>query len=330
VSQHGTDDFDALVLQSVVLPGSPGPDEVAVRKRFRRLADAVRDSAVPVVLQTGVTFSLSSFALELVQENDLTVMPGIAAGMRAVERAARYGELRARSPRTLPSVAVLRDGAAARRSDRDVETVLRTAGVPVPPTRLVTSADDAVRAAAELGHPVVLKAVSQQIAHKSDVGGVELDLRDDRDVARAFERIVASVRAAAPDAVLDGVSVTPMRPPGAELIVSVANDPTWGPVLTVGSGGVLAELVADVAVRVGAVTTEEVLGALSELRMARVLAGFRGAPPADLPAVAAAVLALVRAADDLGPSLRVLEVNPLWVLGERVECLDVLVEWRED
>ncbi|MET8046736.1 acetate--CoA ligase family protein [Streptosporangium sp. NPDC005286] len=326
VAEHGADDYDVTILQSVVLPAAPGPDEDVVRARFGRLAQAIRDSPVPVVLQTGAVFALSPFALEIVRENDLVILPGIAAGMTALDRSARYAELLPRALRDRSPAAPVTGGTAGAAAF-EPERLLVEYGVPVPPSRLARTADEAAEAAAELGFPVVLKVISEDVLHKSDVGGVVLDLRDSDAVRSAFEKMLAEVASRLPGAALDGALVASMRPAGVELLVSVINDPTWGPLLTVGSGGVLTELLEDVVVRPLPVPERDIPGLLSELRVSRLLGGFRGSAPADLARVAAAVHGVQRLATALGPELRAVEVNPLWVRGDRVEALDLLVEW---
>ncbi|MEV4376309.1 acetate--CoA ligase family protein [Streptosporangium sp. NPDC049644] len=335
VAEHGSDDYDVTILQSVVLPAAPGPDEDVVRARFGRLAQAIRDSPVPVVLQTGAVFALSPFALEIVRENDLVILPGIAAGMNALDGSARYAELLPRALRDRSPVVPVTggtvngtvNGTVSGAAASELERLLVECGVPVPPSRLARTADEAAEAAAELGFPVVLKVISEDVPHKSDVGGVVLDLRDPDAVRSAFEKMLAEVASRLPDAVLDGALVAPMRPAGVELLVSVINDPNWGPLLTVGSGGVLTELLEDVVVRPLPVPERDIPGLLSELRVSRLLGGFRGSAPADLARVAAAVHGVQRLATTLGPELRAIEVNPLWVHGDRVEALDLLVDW---
>lgn len=327
VAEHGADDYDALILQSVVLPTTPGPDEDTVRARFKRLADAVAGSPVPVVLQTGAVFALSPFALELVREHGLTVMPGITAGVTALDRAARYAELLPRALRDRTAGAPLTAPVPGNSTEAAYLTALmERCGVPVPPARTARTADEAVAAAAELGFPVVLKVNSEDIPHKSDVGGVALDLRDAAAVRCAFDRMLAEIARRLPLARLDGVRVVPMRPAGTELLVGVVNDPAWGPFLTVGSGGVLAELLEDVVVRPLPVPEKDIPALLSELRIWPLLTGYRGSAPADLAAVAAAVHGVQRLAAELGPDLRAVEVNPLWVRGAKVEALDLLVD----
>ena len=128
--------------------------------------------------------------------------------------------------------------------------LLEEAGIPTARARLATSRDAAVQAARDIGFPVVLKVVSPQISHKSDVGGVKLDLKSPEEVAAAFDEITAAARRAAPDATIDGVSVQQMARPGIEVIVGVSTDPQFGPVIMFGLGGVLVEVLKDVSFRI--------------------------------------------------------------------------------
>jgi succinyl-CoA synthetase beta subunit len=171
---------------------------------------------------------------------------------------------------------------------------------------------------------VALKICSAQITHKSDVGGVVLGLRSPGEVRDAYQRIRAAADAV-PGAQIDGVLVTSMRSGGVELLAGVTVDLAFGPVLTVGLGGVWVEILRDTSLRVLPVEAAEVKRMLNELRGAALLHGARGTAPADLDRLATVVCSLGDAAMSLDGSLRALEVNPLWVSGDRVEALDVLV-----
>lgn len=214
-------------------------------------------------------------------------------------------------------------------TERAVLDHLRAYGVPVVPGPVVGSGADAVAAADQIGYPVVLKIASPDIAHKTEAGGVRLNLGDAHAVARAHDEILASARAYKPDAAIDGIIVSPMRKGGIELFAGTMRDPQWGPVLALGFGGILVELLQDVSQRLLPVTEADVLEMLGELRGARMLDGFRGAPPADRAAIARAVAAIGDAALALGPDLVSLEVNPLLVEGSRVEALDGLTIWDQ-
>jgi hypothetical protein len=193
------------------------------------------------------------------------------------------------------------------------------------PHRVVLDRTEAVAAAAQLGGPVVLKVCSADLAHKSDVGGVVLDVTGDEAVATAYTGLLDAVSRNAPGARLDGVLVAPFRRGGIELVAGVHRDPVWGPVLVLGVGGVFVELLADVSIRPLPVGTADVIQMLQELRGAPLLRGMRGGEAADLEAVADAVCAVAAAATAWGDTWTSVEVNPFRVDGHQVEALDALV-----
>jgi succinyl-CoA synthetase beta subunit len=203
-------------------------------------------------------------------------------------------------------------------------------GVPVVPLILARSAAEAVAAAQALGGPAVLKIASPDIAHKSDIGGVLLNLEGADAVAAGYDRIMASVRAAKPEAAIEGVLVGPMRAGGGvELFVGVLRDPLWGPAIAVGLGGIWVEALRDTAIRLLPVTPDEVLEMFAELRGAKLLDGYRGTLGIDRRAAAEAVARIGDAALALGPALASLEVNPLRATAAGAEALDALAIWNE-
>jgi acyl-CoA synthetase (NDP forming) len=208
--------------------------------------------------------------------------------------------------------------------------LLASYGVPVVPSHRVDDEDAAVAASVAVGYPVVIKAVSGAIAHKSDVGAVRLALADEPAVRDAYRAVRNAARAAGAgdDA---GVVVQPFRTGGIELITGVVRDPAWGLVLAVGLGGIWVEVLRDAALRVllgEPVGPAEVRRALGELRGAAILRGARGIAPPDLDRVAGVVARISEVAIGLGDRLESLEVNPLLVRGKQVEALDALVTWR--
>ena len=172
--------------------------------------------------------------------------------------------------------------------------------------------------------PVALKVCSAQIAHKSDIGGVALGLATEAEVRAAYARVTAAGQAV-PGARIDGVLVSPMRTGGVELIAGVTVDPTFGLVLAVGLGGVWVEVLKDTSLRVLPVDPGEVRRMLGELRGSPLLLGARGSRPANMDVLAEVIAGLGAAAARLDGTLHALEVNPLWVDGDQVEALDVLV-----
>jgi acetate---CoA ligase (ADP-forming) len=196
----------------------------------------------------------------------------------------------------------------------------------VVPTTLARDTDQAVAAARAVGGRVALKIASDDIAHKSDIGGVLLNLEGDAAVAEAFGRIMAVAPAGAQ---VDGVLVAPMRSSGLELFVGCTRDAQWGHVIAVGLGGVWVEVLQDVSLRPLPIDAAEVKRMFGELRGAKLLQGVRGMPAADLDALAAVIARIGAAAVALGPDLEALEINPLWVRGAEIEALDALAVWRK-
>jgi acetyltransferase len=191
-------------------------------------------------------------------------------------------------------------------------SLLGAYGIPLPAGHLATAAAEAVSLAAEIGYPIVLKIVSPDITHKSDVGGVVAGLADTRAVRDGYDRLIASVRSHQPDARIEGVMVQQMVPAGQEIIVGWKRDPQFGPLLLVGSGGTEVELMRDVAVEIAPLTRGEAERMLAATLAGRRLAGWRGSPPADRQAVVDVLLRLSQMALDLD-SIAELDINPLRV-----------------
>jgi succinyl-CoA synthetase beta subunit len=214
------------------------------------------------------------------------------------------------------------------RSEHQALAFLALQGVPVVPATLASDAAQAVAAARTLGGSVVVKVASPDIAHKSDIGGVVLNLQGDDAVRAAVQQVLQAAQDKCPTAQIEGVIVAPMRERGIELFVGYTRDPQWGPVLAVGLGGVWVEILQDVALRPLPVDAREIKRMLTGLRGAKLLTGQRGVPAADLDAVAGAIERIAQAIMNLGPDLEALDVNPLWVRGSQVEALDALFVWR--
>jgi acyl-CoA synthetase (NDP forming) len=323
--------YDTIVYQATV-PQNPPPDPALVLNRYRAVRATVDRSPVPVLVQSASSSDISPYARSVLDEVGLYVLNGIEHGMTAIGRAVDWHERRAKPRPMSRSPRGGRAGVGGPRptTEADVRALLESAGVPVTPSRLATTAEEAVIAATALGLPAALKVASPDIAHKTEAGGVALDLRRPEEVADAFAAIAASVARAAPSARVDGVLVSPMRTGGVELLVSVRRDPAWGPVLAVGLGGVWVEVLEDAALRLLPVAVEDVEEALGELRGAALLRGARGRAPVSVRRVAEVAVAIAAVAEGLGDALDTLEINPLWAAGEQVEVLDALIVWRKE
>lgn len=213
--------------------------------------------------------------------------------------------------------------------ERQLLEYLKDSAVPVIPAVLATTQADAISAANRIGYPVVLKVSSVDIAHKTEVGGVCLNLKDSDAVGAAFSSIVTSVRSRMPQAAVEGVLVSPMRGEGIEILVGVTRDPQWGAVLTVGLGGIWVEVLGDAQSLLLPATETEVKNAVLSLRGAKLLQGYRGSIPVDLDKLARTIATIGEAAVALGPQLETLEVNPLRATGSIIEALDALAVWND-
>jgi len=185
------------------------------------------------------------------------------------------------------------------------------AWLPEAAERLVQSAEAAAQAAATLGFPVALKVQSPDLPHKTEAGGVRLNLADPDAVAAAYAAMLGDVARYAPEAKIDGVLVQKMAPKGHELVIGMVNDATFGPIMMVGYGGTTVELFADVAHSPAPVDEAEAKRMIRSLRSARLLSGFRGAEPIDLAPVAKLLAALSRAALTLAAQVAEFELNPV-------------------
>lgn len=205
--------------------------------------------------------------------------------------------------------------------------VLGKAGLPVIDERVATTADEAVTAAAAIGYPVVMKLLSPDILHKSDIGGVKLKLQGDDAVRAAFDAIIEAGAKVA-GARIDGCIVAPMvSGDGVETILGVTMDPTFGPVVMFGLGGVLVEAIGDVSFRVAPVDHTQARAMIDEIHARKVLDGVRGAPPSDIDALADAIVALSKFAAAHADQLVSIEANPVLVRrkGEGAIALDAVV-----
>ncbi|MEV8033248.1 acetate--CoA ligase family protein [Streptomyces sp. NPDC086182] len=230
------------------------------------------------------------------------------------------------SPSFRKAQALMRQGQQL--SEHAAKQLLRAYGIRVPREQLVTSAAAAVRAASQVGYPVVMKASGAQIAHKTELGLVKIGLTSASQVRDAYRELTDIARYEGIS--LDGVLVCQMVERGVEMVVGVTHDQLFGPTVTVGLGGVLVEVLRDAAVRVPPFGDDQARAMLSELRGRALLDGVRGAPPVDVDALVEVVVRVQRMALELGDEISELDINPLMVLprGQGAVALDALVMCR--
>lgn len=211
---------------------------------------------------------------------------------------------------------------AARADGRDSLTeieakqVFALYGLPVTQTYLAKSEEEAVLLARKIGYPVVMKIVSPDILHKSDAGGVKVNLKDDQAVREAYHTILENAKVYKPDANIHGIVVQEMAPWGTEVILGSVNDPTFGPTMMFGLGGIFVEVLKDVTFRVAPVTTKQALRMLGEIRGAPILAGVRGEKPRDRQALAETICQYSNMILDLADEISESDANPVLVYEE--------------
>ena len=250
--------------------------------------------------------------------------------LRAMARASAYGHALAAAERRAPAAsphpaATLKSGALAEYAGK---SFLEKLDIAIPPGALARDAGEARAIAQRIGFPVVLKAQAAALAHKTDAGGVVLNIADAAALDAAWQTIAASIGKAMPGLVLDGMLVETMAKPGLELVVGARRDPAWGPIVTIGLGGIWIEALHDIRLLAADLDHAAILGELQQLKGAVLLRGHRGSPGVDLNAIADCVMrlgALLRG----DPRIAEVEINPLVAYPNGALALDVLMHVDE-
>ena len=202
--------------------------------------------------------------------------------------------------------------------------LIQETGIPVVETHLARSKNQAMCISRELGLPVVLKIVSPDEIHKSDVGGVKTDLKSLNQVSIAYDSILSSTRAAVPSASIQGVSVQKMAEPGVEVIIGATKDPQFGHVIMFGLGGVLVEILRDVSLRLVPLTATDARLMIREIKSLPLLQGFRQHPPCDLDMLEEAILNLSQFLEK-HPEIKELDLNPILCYPKGLVAVDARV-----
>jgi acetyltransferase len=198
--------------------------------------------------------------------------------------------------------------------------ILRAYDFVVPEGRMVTTATEAIEAASQLGYPLAMKIVSPDIIHKSEVGGVKLNLTTEQEVADSFELMMLRVARRAPEAFLEGVYLERMVKKGREVILGMTRDPQFGPMLMFGLGGIFVEIMNDVSFNLAPITSAEAMSMLMGTRSYRLLEGFRGEAKVDITVIAEALQRISQLVTDF-PQIAELDINPFMVGGPGEEAV---------
>lgn len=286
------------------------------------LCAAVEATGTPTICASSLPESMPRRLRKRFLEAGVVPMQGFDEALIAVSKAAWCARTRPGVvARGMPSPVVpLRAGTSQVLDEWRAKKALAAHGVPVPDGALVTSPTEAVAAAEAIGYPVVVKACSAALAHKTEAGGVALNLIDADAVQAAADRMAA---------LSDTILVEAMARDGiCELIVGITRDPQIGPLLMVGAGGILAELLKDAVLMVPPVTDAEIAAALDKLSVGPLLAGYRGRPGTDRAALIAAIRAVAAFTEAHADRLEELDVNPLIVTPTGAVAADALIRWR--
>ncbi len=331
--------IDMILIQEN-LPREPGSDRA--ERYIHTVEDIVAGGAPkPIAIITPVSHSQSDYSRALrAKVPNVSFLLEVNKGLRAVASVVRRDELERLAGVPASAAATPAETAAAARvralaksgaalNEVDSKELIRAYGIPTPMEIAVQSPDDAVKAAQQIGYPVVLKAVAAKLLHKSDAGAVALGLVDDRQLLAAYERIVANVRRAGVEQ-LDAMLVCQQVSGGLELVLGLNRDPEMGLVVMAGSGGVLLELTKDVAFAAPPITGDKARAMIERTHVARLLRGYRSTETRDIDAVTGALIALGRIAEDLADVVQSIDINPFVVLPRGGFALDALFVPRAD
>jgi len=268
-------------------------------------------------------------AVQQIRQLGIPVFSSIDSAARGVAALVRLSHL-LQSPRPDPRAGAApheRLPACAFENELGAKQALASAGFAIPQERQVLTADAAAQAAQAIGFPVALKVLSQDLPHKTEAGGVALNLANAEDVRAAYARVMDSVARHAPEARIDGMLVAPMLKDGIELIAGISRDPVFGPVVMVGMGGIYAEVLRDVSVQVAPVSEHQALEMIRALRLFPLLNGARGQAPMDQHAAAKLVAQLSEFAWRHRDQVAEIDLNPILVRaqGQGVAVLDALM-----
>jgi acetate---CoA ligase (ADP-forming) len=307
----------------IVAWASPLPGKSRSWDDVHELRRVLATTDKPVIAFGRMIHQITQHGLDVQEQAGFPFLQGQQPLLRALNALWFFGE---RAGRTVPA---LPPAPETDLTPANLEAKLSRYGIAQPQSRAVADGRQAAEAAAAIGFPVALKIRSADIVHKTEAGGVMLDLRSREQVIDAASTLVKTARATQPRAKIDGFLVQEMVS-GIEAIVGAHSDPLYGPLILIGSGGIMVELVRDVSQRLLPVDAREVSKMIDGLKLSRLIAGYRGRPAADRSALETAALALGRFYLDHRARIAEIEINPLIVRAEGAVAVDIRVAWREE
>ncbi len=326
--------IDALVIVVTMISGASGAQMARDIVKMTGMTDK------PIVVAWTAGERLMGDNLQILRDGEVQVFQSPVRATKAMGRLMRFGEFRNQmlartstgdveeTPAEVKARALeILAGADRALTEHQGKLLLAEYGIPVPGEGVATSVDSAVQIADGIGYPVVMKIDSPDIMHKTEAGGLRLDIGDADQVRAAYTEIMSNSRAYDANARLTGVLVQEMVIGGTEVIVGLNNDPQFGPTVMFGLGGIFVEIMKDVSLRVTPLTRDDAVSMIREIKSFPILDGARGRAKLDVDAIADVLLRVSRMAVDLRDHVAELDINPLLVLpqGQGVRVADALV-----
>ena len=206
----------------------------------------------------------------------------------------------------------------------EAKTICKMYNIPVTDFKVAKNEDEVVKFSREIGFPVVLKIVSPDVIHKSDVGGVIIDLKSEEAVRKAYRQIIENVKKYKPEAKITGILVQEMAPPSTEVIVGSIKDPQFGPALMFGLGGIFVEVLKDVTFRIAPITEDDAREMITEVKAYPLLKGYRNMPPADIDAIIKIILNTSKLVME-HQEIKELDFNPIMVYEKGAKTVDARI-----
>lgn len=324
-------------------------DLVAVMQNVRRgqplaqriaesLVKIAKDNPKPFVFFSNISRGLSTELQRSLAEGGIPLLQGARESIKAISALTWYTQMHLdahaagkscedKSGRTDEITALLRSPTKRVLTEREAKAVLARYGIRSCKEVLATTCEEAVVSAQEIGFPVVMKVESDQISHKTDVGGVELNLLSETDVREAWSRMMETIGQRAPDAKINGVVIQEMVTGGVEVLIGMTKDPQFGPVIVFGLGGIFVELMRDITLRMLPLTRKDAVAMIEELRGKKVFSGIRGRPPVNKELLIDTILQVSRLVSDYRDEIDEIDINPLVIRPGDDECiaLDALI-----
>ncbi|NWQ43412.1 acetate--CoA ligase family protein [Bacillus sp. EB106-08-02-XG196] len=326
------DQVDLIAVSQMEITESALKNNKTTQVIVESIQDCYSKNKKPILLFTPNSGGADKKVGAMLREKGIPLLTGAIPTFKAIRNVIQYSQYIDRDEEKAQSKPLIKKNdilvnKTGVLTERESQMLLSEYGLKFPQKTLVNSAVEAAQTADKIGYPVVLKIESPDIPHKSDAGGVKLNLKSSKEVEKAYHDIMVSVSFKHPDAIINGVVVEEMVQDGVEVIAGAKVDPMFGPVVMVGSGGVLVELLQDVSLRLAPISHQDAREMIAETKLSKLLSGYRGKPEADQEALVDALVRLSHFAADHQAYLREVEINPLLVLpkGKGQRAVDGLI-----